>query len=94
MGDVYRQYRRNVSSGVLVTRLQERLPPSTYRRPLVGTGFCGALTTFSTMQVEVLALGRDGSAGLAAAYLIGSLAAGGVAIVLATTLVRRSFVRG
>jgi CrcB protein len=28
------------------TRLQERLPLSAYRRPLLGTGFCGALTTF------------------------------------------------
>ncbi len=79
--------------GMLVTRLQERLPPSTYRRPLLGTGFCGALTTFSTVQVEVLALGRDGSAGLAAAYLIASLAAGGLAIVVATALVRRSSLR-
>ena len=80
--------------GVLVTRLQERLPPSTYRRPLLGTGFCGALTTFSTLQVEVLALGRDGATGLAAGYLIGSLAAGGVAIIAATALVRRAWIRG
>jgi len=36
--------------GYFVTRLQERLPPSSYRRPLLGTGLCGALTTFSAMR--------------------------------------------
>src|SRR3954451_1520637 len=37
--------------GWFVTRLQERLPLSAYRRPFLGTGFCGALTTFSAMQI-------------------------------------------
>src|SRR5580693_3714145 len=31
--------------GYFVTRLQERLPLSSYRRPLLGTGLCGGLST-------------------------------------------------
>jgi CrcB protein len=75
--------------GYFTTRLQERLAPSTYRRPLLGTGFCGALTTFSTFQVELIKLARNGAAGTAAAYAAASLALGLVGIYLATALTRR-----
>jgi fluoride exporter len=74
----------------LVTRLQERLPLSAYRRPLLGTGFCGALTTFSTMQVEILDMLDAGHAGLALGYAAASIAVGVVAIGLVTNLVRRA----
>lgn len=75
------------------TRLQERLPPTTYRRPLLGTGLCGALTTFSTLQIEVIRLGRDGHTALAAAYLAVTLVAGLVAMFVVTRLVRRARLR-
>jgi CrcB protein len=45
-------------------------------RPLVGTGFCGALTTFSTFQVQMVQLGDDGHVPLAAAYLAVSVVCG------------------
>ena len=45
-------------------------------RPLVGTGFCGALTTFSTFQVQMVELGDDGHVPLAAAYLAVSVVVG------------------
>jgi fluoride exporter len=74
------------------TRLQERLPQSTYRRPLLGTGFCGAYTTFSTMQVEILGIAEAHRYGLAVGYALASIAAGLAAIWLATTVVRRTSV--
>jgi fluoride exporter len=74
--------------GYLTTRLQERLPPTAYRRPLLGTGLCGALTTFSTMQVELLQMLDHGEDGLAAGYAAASIAAGVLAIAAATNLVR------
>lgn len=76
--------------GYFVTRLQERLPPSSYRRPLLGTGLCGGLSTFSTMQVELLKMVDAHDWGLAVGYALASVAAGYVAIQLATGLVRRT----
>jgi fluoride exporter len=72
------------------TRLQERLPQSTYRRPLLATGFCGAYTTFSTMQVEILEIVDAHRYGLAAGYAAASIAAGYAAIWTATSIVRRT----
>ena len=77
-----------------ITRLQERLPQSTYRRPLLGTGFCGAFTTFSTMQLEIFKMIEHDRYGLAAAYAAASIAAGYLAVWLATATVRRARVIG
>ncbi len=79
--------------GYFATRLQERLPLSSYRRPLLGTGLCGGLTTFSTMQVELLEMLDAHRYPLAAGYATASVAAGYLAVQLATALTRRVGVR-
>jgi CrcB protein len=78
---------------LLLVLVLEVLAPSTYVRPLLGTGFCGAWTTFSGIVVPADELLRDGRAATAVAYLaassVGGLAAGFVGLALGRRVARR-----
>ena len=75
--------------GYAVTRLAERLPPTRYRRSFLASGLCGALTTFSTMMVELLRMLEGSRWGLAAGYCSASVVCGLAAVFLTTKAVRR-----
>jgi len=62
--------------GVVVELATEVLDGSRYLRPLMGTGFCGALTTFSAIVVDVDRLAAHGHTGVAVGYLLATVAAG------------------
>jgi CrcB protein len=57
-----------------------RLPPASYGRPFLGIGVCGALTTFATLQLELLHMLDAGELVRALLYAAASLA-GGLAFV-------------
>ena len=69
----------NIAGALVLGYVAARLRDGPARQ-LVGTGFCGALTTFSTMQLELLRMLDGEHYALAAAYAVVSLALGLAAV--------------
>ncbi|MGV1050196.1 MAG: fluoride efflux transporter CrcB [Solirubrobacterales bacterium] len=64
-------------------------PEESLHHPFLGTGICGTLTTFSTLQLELYQLLDEGDLGLAAAYCAATLLAGYVLLRIGIALERR-----
>lgn len=79
----------NILGAALLGVVATRLAGTDYRRSLLGTGFCGGLTTFSTMQVETATMLEHGHHALAAGYTAGSIGLGLLVLQAATALTRR-----
>ena len=76
-----------------VTWIGEHHPRTMYRRALWATGVCGALSTFSTVMLELVQLQEASGSGLALAYALASITGGLALVWLGTALADRGATR-
>lgn len=72
----------------MVVVIAADLVSARYLRPLLGTGFCGAFTAFSSIVVTSDELFAHGHPGVASGYLAASIAAGLTAASFGLALAR------
>ncbi|MGN6782485.1 MAG: fluoride efflux transporter CrcB [Marmoricola sp.] len=75
--------------GWIGTRLMDRHRRGAFAGPFWAAGLCGGLSTFSTVQVELVHLFRIGCDGLALGYLAATVAGGLLLVTAGTALARR-----
>jgi CrcB protein len=74
---------------VIYLHQQDITHPDPIRRNwflLLGTGFCGGFTTFSTFSLETIEMFQEGKAWMAILYVLGSVAFGLLGVWLAMRL--------
>jgi CrcB protein len=85
----------NIAGALLLGWLFARLadhPEDSVAHPILTTGICGTLTTFSTLQLELFEMIEGGDLGLAAAYVAATLGLGFLAVRLGIALERQPVV--
>ena len=83
----------SLAMGVLVVWVLSMARPHPWLRPFLGVGVLGGWTTFSSYALDLHAMVQAGHGLVAAAYLVGSLVVGLVAVGLGITLGERLFGR-
>jgi fluoride exporter len=83
----------SLAMGVLMAWIWSMERPHPRLRPFLGVGVLGGWTTFSSFALDAHTMLDAGRGGLAAAYVVGSLAAGLVAVALGLAAGARAFRR-
>jgi CrcB protein len=72
----------NIAGAFILGVVVARRPVATTGSRLLGVGFCGGLTTFSALQLELYDMLDAGHAALAAGFALASITAGLAAVAL------------
>jgi len=72
--------------GWILARAETDGATGEWLRCFAGIGFCGAFTTFSTINLQMVEMMRSGSLALAGLYFLTSLACGLAAVTVGTWL--------
>ncbi len=76
--------------GMLMVVLTELITPHRLARPFLGIGVLGGFTTYSSFAVDAERLIYAHRAGLALAYVVGTLIVAAAGLALGTVIARRA----